>query len=150
MNSLTIYILASTNEKPYIEAFWKHTGAIRRQMPGVQWASPLYLERQIQGGLALVPSNPHKYIVIGCLSRTFLSLVLDEPAVREMITGADRAIPFLISDCDWNEWPSPFRGKKPFAKDAVARLSSARQESLFVNAVQQLRDLLRAYFQEGR
>ncbi len=87
-----VFILASRSDKRYITDFWTHLAMARRTLPGVQWANPLYVEDVLSTN-AVVPVLPQPYVVIGCLSNRFLSEVLDQPALREMIGQAVRAMP---------------------------------------------------------
>ncbi len=136
---ITIFILASRSDERYITDFWKHLAAARRSLPGVQWVNPLYVEDMLSTN-AVVPALPQPYVVIGCLSKTFLSEVFDQPALREMILQADRAMPLLIRSCEWNTFPSPFAKKAPFINEAISEGSSS--DALFVRVVSRLRQTL--------
>jgi hypothetical protein len=134
---LTVYILASSQEAKYVEQFWIHMALLRRQVKSVTWASPLYVENMATDSNALVATIPGKYIVVGCMSNRFVSALLDEPALREMIDGAAVKIPFVISPCTWNEAPNPFADRMPFLSTAIT--SAQEKDSLFAQAVSRLR-----------
>ncbi len=113
---------------------------LRRQVKAVTWTSPLYVENIVTASNALVAAIPGKYIVVGCMSNNFVSALLDEPALREMIDGAAVKIPFTISPCHWDEAPNPFAGKAAFLSTAIT--STQEKDSLFAQAVTRLRTVV--------
>lgn len=137
---MIVLLLASRTDERQVHEFWLHLAALRRQVAGVTWAT-VYVE-DLQEAQALVPVQTEEYWVIGCLSNTFLSTVLDEPAVREVIDGASKKIPFVLSSCAWNEWPSPFAKMVPFTNKALSEVGSRQQDSVLVECVRRLRDVL--------
>lgn len=136
---LTVYILASREDVRIIEKFWKHAALMRRQVRGISWISPLYVEDMPQSN-ALVETLPKPYVVVGCMSNTFVSELLDQPALREIIEGAMRQIPFLISRCAWREAPCPFAEKNPLWHQEVA--SVVNRDNALYEAVKRLRSSL--------
>lgn len=135
-----IMLLASREDERQVNEFWKHLAALRRQFADVTWAT-VYVE-DIHEAYALVPSQAEPYWVVGCCSHTFVSTVLDEPAVREVIEGASRKIPFILSPCAWNEWPSPFANTMPFTNKALSEVGRRLQDNVLVDCVRQLRDIV--------
>jgi hypothetical protein len=142
---LTVYILASRKESRSVEALWKHLTLLRRQARSVTWANPLYVEDLVTAN-ALVPAIPEPYIVIGCLSSQFISELLDQPAIREMVAGALRSVPFLISACQWNQAPCPFAGKTPAAPEILTE--TRQRDRVLVEAVGRIGVLLASIRQE--
>jgi hypothetical protein len=136
---LTVYILASHQEERYVMEFWKHTASLRRQLMNIAWTNPLYVEDLVETN-AIVPAMPESYVVIGCLSNSFVSALLDQPALRELVEGALRQIPFIISPCLWEQAPCPFAGKMPATYTAIT--STSQQDRVLVNVVQRVRDVL--------
>jgi hypothetical protein len=137
---MIVLLLASRSDERHVHEFWMHLASLRRQVAGVTWAT-VYVEG-MQEAQALVPVQAEEYWVIGCLSHTFLSTVLDSAAVWEMIDGASRKIPFIVSPCAWNEWPSPFAGKVPFADKALCEVGRRQQDSILVECVRRLCDVM--------
>jgi hypothetical protein len=133
---IAVFILASRNERQYVEEFWMHLAMARRQMVGVSWIYPLYVE-DILTESALVALLPSRYVVIACLSNALLSAILDAPALREMIDGAVGKFPFIISPCGWDEYPSPFAGLSPACDKAITEV--VRKDALFMQAVQRVK-----------
>jgi hypothetical protein len=144
---ITVFILASRHDERHVRDLWMHTVMLRRQMAGVMWANPLYVEDMVNVN-ALVPVQQDPYIVIGGLSPVFVSSLLDEPALREMIEGAYVKIPFIISSCGWNEYPCPFADKVPLIKQAIAE-QGRMKDSLLTDAVRRLRDVVIRVLQEA-
>ncbi len=136
---LTVYILASRKEARFIEEFWKHLALLRRQVRSVIWATPLYVEDLVASN-AVVPVMAEGYVVIGCLSNRFVSELLDQPALRELVEGARIMVPFIISSCQWNQSPCPFEGKMPLAREALT--STLQHDRVFVEAVRRIREVL--------
>lgn len=110
---LTVYILGSSEDKKQVERLWKHLSLARRQVHNVIWASPLYVENVVADSHDLVEAIPGRYIVVSCLSSDFITLLLNEPAIREMVNGAIVKIPLLLRECTWDEAPLPFVGVVP-------------------------------------
>jgi hypothetical protein len=142
---VTVYTLASRRDESLVKDFWTHTAMLRRQLTGITWASPLYVENMVNVN-ALVPTEAGLYVVIGCLSPTLVSALLDEPALREIVDGAELKIPFILSACAWNEWPCPFADKVPLVRKAVAE-QGRQKDSILSEAVGRLRGALRPYWQ---
>lgn len=102
---LTVYILASRQEARYVEELWTHTALLRRHVQNIAWASPLYVEDMATSNNVGVLAMSREYIVIGCMSNSFVSAILDQPALREMVEGALKQVPFIVSPCHWNQEP---------------------------------------------
>jgi|SRR5713226_9692718 len=142
---VTVFILASRDDERHVKDLWSHLVMLRRQIAGVTWAT-IYIEDMANShAIVLVPSEP--YIVIGCLSNVFLSLLWDSPALREVIDGAYVQVPFIISSCGWDEYPSPFADKVPLVNQAIAE-QGRRKDSLLTDAVRRLRDVVIRVLQE--
>ncbi len=142
---LTVYILASRREERSIEEFWTHMALMRRQIRSVTWANPLYVEDMVASN-AVVPAMSERYVVIGCLSNRFVSALLDQPALRELVEGAIRSVPFIISPCQWNHPPCPFAGKMAVAPEAVT--STSQHDRVFVEAARRIREVIASLLQE--
>lgn len=147
MSTITLFILASRKEERYVSEFWKHLALARRQMQGVVWTNPLYVEDMISAN-AVVSVMPERYVVIGCMSNAFVAELLDQPAIREVIEGATRKIPFAIAPCQWDQPPCPFAGKQQVGRVPIASTSNKDEE--FVYAVRRIRDTLTSMLQEAR
>lgn len=117
---LTVYILGSSEDEKQVERLWSHLSLARRQMHNVIWASPLYVENVVAESHNLVAAIPGRYIVVGCISNDFVSLLLDEPVIREIVNGAIVKIPFLLSECAWDEEPFPFVGSAPISSTPLS------------------------------
>lgn len=141
---LTVYILGSRKEQRHIEELWTHTALMRRQLRGISWVKPLYVE-DMQQSNALVELPPKPYVVLGCLSNTFVAACLDQPALREMIEGAMRKIPVLITPCAWDAPPCPFANKQVAWHQPVA---SANRDDVLYQVVVRLRASLEKMLQE--
>lgn len=144
---ITVFILASRSDERHITDFWMHLAMARRSQHGVQWVNPLYVEDMLSTH-AVVPALPQPYVVVGCLSKTFLSEVLDQPALREMIGQAVRAVPLLIGSCEWNRFPSPFAQKMPLVPEIVNEQRSS--DAVFSRAVGRLREALITTIETGK
>ncbi len=141
-----VFILASRADERYATDFWIHLAMARRSMSGVQWVKPFYVEDMLSTN-AVVPVIPQPYVVVGCLSNTFLSEVLDQPALREMIVQAVRPIPLVIGSCEWNRYPSPFAGKMPLVSQTINEQKS--RDAVFSRAVGRLREVLLTIIEVG-
>jgi hypothetical protein len=137
--TLTVYILASRKEQRYVKELWLHTSLMRRQLHGISWVSPLYVE-DIPQSNALVEMPPKPYVALGCLSNTFVAACLDQPALREMIDGAMRKVPVLISHCIWNEPPCPFADKQAAWHQTVT--SAANRDDVLYKIAERMRGML--------
>lgn len=144
---LTVFILASRNDERHVKDFWTHTAMLRRQIAGVTWANSLYIEDMVNLP-AVVPAQAVPYIVIGCLSKVFLSGLLDEPALREIVAGAQVQIPLIISSCEWTEYPCPFAKKTPLIREAVAEVDPRQKDRVLAEAIGRLRPVVTRLAQE--
>ena len=138
---MIVMLLASHSDERQVREFWKHLAALRRQVAGVTWAT-VYVEDMAQAQ-ALVPVQNDECIVVGCLSHSFLSALFDEPAVREVIESAYKKIPFILSPCAWDEWPSPFEKKFPLVpRKVLSEVGSRQIDTVLAEGARRLREIL--------
>ena len=129
-------------QKKYIEDYWKHLKLVRLTTQGVSWASPLYVENSTAETKAVVPATLGRYIVIGCMSSDFVVALFEEPALREMIDGAIRKIPFEIAPCTWDEAPCPFAKLASMTSPAITL--APNKDKVFKNAADRLKSVIKA------
>jgi len=138
---LTVYTLASKEDKKAVRKFWMQTASLRYQPLNVTWMEPLSLE-DIQEAHVLTIVVPKDYLVIGCMSSSFLAALFQTPVARECIQGTSQRIPLLISPCDWNTAPSPFSGRLPLSEKYLSE--SKQPERILHSAVTRLEGALHA------